>query len=99
MSRIASTFQRLAARGAKVVVNCVGILAASGRQTFEALHVVIDAQATLLARNTAIETMPRIRSTHTAGAPSSIHRQGIGAKLFAPERALKPFPQSLGFLH
>ena len=61
-----------AVEGAHLVVNCVGILAPAGRQTFEALHVEG-------ARTVA-------RAARAAGARHLVHISSIGASAQSPGR-------------
>lgn len=61
-----------AAEGAHIVVNCVGILAPTGRQTFEALHVEG-------ARAVA-------KAAKAAGAEHLVHVSAIGASPNSPGR-------------
>jgi NADH dehydrogenase len=58
--------------GARVVINCVGVLAPSGRQTFEAIHV---AGARAVAK-----------AAKVAGAEHLIHVSAIGANPNSPAR-------------
>ena len=63
---------RRAVEGAHVVVNCVGILASSGAQTFKAVH---EEGARAVAR-----------AAREAGARSLVHVSAIGASASSPSR-------------
>lgn len=63
---------RRAAEGAHVVINAVGILAGSGRQTFQAVHVEGARAAAKAARD--------------AGARCFVHISAIGASASSPAR-------------
>ena len=63
---------RRAVEGAHVVINCVGILAGTGRQTFQAVHVEGARAAARAARE--------------AGAQRFVHISAIGASPSSPAR-------------
>lgn len=63
---------RRAAEGAHIVINCVGILAGTGAQTFKAVH---DEGARAVAR-----------AARDAGAQTLVHVSAIGASASSPSR-------------
>ena len=65
--------------GADAVVNCVGILANSGKNTFDAIHVEGAERIARIAAETGIDTMVHISSIGANTEAASLYQQTKGA--------------------
>ncbi len=80
---------RRAIRGVDAVINCVGILNETGKQTFSA---VVEEGAVRIARIAAEEGIPRLVHISAIGADAASDSDYAGAKGMAERRIAEAFP-------
>ena len=83
---------RRAISGADAVINCVGILNETGKQSFDA---VVDEGAVRIARIAAAEGVPRLVHISAIGADTASESGYASAKGKAEQRIIEAFPDAV----